>query len=458
VAVRGGIAQQERGRVAVRAGRGFDGERALRGAAAILVEDGRIVGVEAGAAKLPEGWRVVEFPNATVLPGLIDMHVHLCGDGRDGALERLPGFGEQELAAVIDEALRRQVAAGVTTVRGLGDRRWAVLDRRNAGLPGSPTILASGPPITSVDGHCWNKGGEAAGQAQLRAAVRERAERGVDVVKVMGSGGGTTAATDMQRCQFNLGELRLMVDEAHRLGLPVTAHGLAAVEQALAAGGDGIEHCTWLTGSGPHLSPPLAGALAGAQVVVCPTLGRAEGVSPPPGVLAMLERAGLSLEVAERKRARLFAELHRHGVVLVSGSDAGIGANKPHGILPRSLAALLDTDVAAVDALASATSVAARHAGLSGRKGRLRPGHDADLLLVDGDPLTDMDALTRIVAVMVSDRGPIRPPATRRIRFAVGWQFLDPPSGPAYWCRCSPPRLPRRRTAITRDPRRRRSG
>ena len=114
----------------------------------------------------------------------------------------------------------------------------------------------------------------------------------------------------------------------------------------------------------------------------------------------MFERAGLSLEVAERKRARLFAEMHRHGVVLVSGSDAGIEVNKPHGILPRSVAALLISDVPAVSALASATSVAARQAGLSGHKGRLRAGHDADLLLVDGDPLTDVGALTGLPQMM----------------------------------------------------------
>ena len=143
--------------LAIRAERAFDGEQAIPGGALVLVDGGRIVGVEPGSAPLPEGWPVVELPGATLLPGLIDAHVHLCGDSQDGALERLPGYGDAELDRVIAQALRRQLAAGVMTVRDLGDRRWAVIgwrDRLAAGAVGfpCPTIVASGPPITSPGG------------------------------------------------------------------------------------------------------------------------------------------------------------------------------------------------------------------------------------------------------------------------------------------------------------------
>ena len=156
-------------RLVVRAPRGFDGECVLPGGVSVLVDDGRIAAVEAADAPLPDGWPVAEFADTTILPGLIDAHVHLCGDAGPGALERLPGFDDAHLAAVIDDALRRQLAHGVTTVRDLGDRRWAVVDRRDAGTTGLPTIVASGPPITSVRGHCWHMGGEAAGPDQLRS-------------------------------------------------------------------------------------------------------------------------------------------------------------------------------------------------------------------------------------------------------------------------------------------------
>ncbi|MGY1725713.1 amidohydrolase family protein [Geodermatophilus sp. SYSU D01062] len=391
------------GRSVIRAARAFDGERALPGGAAVFVENDRIAGVEPAAASVPDGWPVHDFGDATVLPGLVDVHVHLCADGRNGALQRLPGLADDELAGVVDDSLRTQLAAGVTTVRDLGDRRWAVLDRRDEGTAGLPTIVASGPPITSVRGHCWHMGGEAAGPEQLRAAVAERAERGVDVVKVMASGGGTTPGTDVLACQFTTEELRLVVDAAHAAGLPVTvhAHALAAVEQALAAGSDGVEHCTCLTPDGLRPPPEVLAALVRRQVVVCPTLGRAAGEPAPAPLVAMFARAGLTPESGRAERLAAVEAMHRAGVVLVSGTDAGIGAAKPHGLLPDAIAELAECGFSPAEALASATSVPARHLGLAGRKGRLRPGLDADLLLVAGNPLTDPAALQRVTAVVV---------------------------------------------------------
>ena len=390
----------------VRAPRGFDGERALPDGVSVLVDGGRVVGVEPMDAPLPDGWPVADFPDATILPGLIDAHVHLCGDAGPGALERLPAFDDEHLAGVIDDALRRHLAAGVTTVRDLGDRRWAVLDRRDAGTAGLPTILATGPPITSVRGHCWHMGGEAAGPDQLRVAVRERAERGVDVVKVMGGGGATTPGTDIMRCQFTPEDLRLVVEEAHAAGLPVTVHGhaLAAVEQAVAAGADGVEHCACLTESGLGVTAEVVEALARRQVAVCPTLGALPGVPLPPPFVALLARAGLTPEQGRQARIRVVADLHRGGVPLISGTDAGIGPPKAHGVLPLAVAALLESDVPAADALASATAVAARCCGIADRTGRLRAGLTADLLVVHGDPLVDIGALERVAAVMVGGR------------------------------------------------------
>jgi imidazolonepropionase-like amidohydrolase len=394
------------GRSVVRAGHAFDGSAALPGGAAVFVEDGRILAVEPAAAPIPDDWPVYDFPDATLLPGLIDLHVHLCADSGIGALDRLPSFSDEELAAVIDESLRTQLAAGVTTVRDLGDRRWAVLERRDAGTPGRPTILASGPPITSVRGHCWHMGGEAQGAAQLRAAIAERAERGVDVVKVMGSGGGLTAGTDILGVQFTDEELRVAVDEAHAAGLRVTthAHGLTAVQQALAAGSDGIEHCTCLTPSGHRPTPEVLEALVEQQVTVCPTLGRDPSVPAPPTLVAMMARAGQTPESGRIERLAMVGTMHAAGVVVVSGTDGGIGPAKPHGILADAIGELTESGFSPADALASATSVAARQAGLDGRKGRLHPGHDADLLLVDGDPLADVTALARVDAVMVGGR------------------------------------------------------
>ena len=400
------------GRLAIRAGRAFDGRAMIPGGALVLCASGRIVGVEPATAPVPDGWPVAEFPRATVLPGMIDCHVHLCGDSRNGALDRLPGYSAGELGQVIGAALRAQLAAGVTTVRDLGDRRWAVLDWRQrapagpASLP-SPAIVASGPPITIPGGHCWHMGGEAARLPELRAAVRERAERGADIIKIMASGGVLTAGTDVLACQYSLEQLRTVADAAHARGLAVTAHahGLAAVIQAVDAGVDGIEHCRCLTERGIDVPEDLLERLAANRIIVCPTLGRNPGATPLPALEAIQRRTGLTWEA----RQAMAGQLHAAGVVIASGDDAGISSSKPHGILANSIADLVAGGIPAADALASATSVAADACGLGDRKGRLHAGYDADLTVIGGDPRTDIRALTSVQAVYVNGQAVTEP-------------------------------------------------
>jgi imidazolonepropionase-like amidohydrolase len=393
----------------IRAGRAFDGERVVPGGALVLVDEGRIAGVEPRTAPAPEGWPALEVPGGTVLPGLVDAHVHLCADGTDGALDRIGEPGEDAMMAVIEESLRRHLAAGVTTVRDLGDRRFAVLDWRSSSRSRSgvyPAVVAAGPPITSVGGHCANMGGEAAGQDQLREAVRERAERGADVVKIMASGGFATAGTQVMLCQFALGELRVVVEEAHAAGLPVTAHahGLPAVHMAMAAGVDGIEHCSFLTDKGMQQSAEDVARLAEAGLAVCPTVGTTGTLVPPPNAAATLGKLGMTMEQVVEMRKRRVAQMHAAGVRIVSGSDGGIAAAKPHGLLPVSVAFLVEGGVSTVAALASATALAADACGLGNRKGRLRAGYDADLLVVDGDPIADISRLTQPSAVFAAGR------------------------------------------------------
>ncbi|HEY9244266.1 MAG TPA: amidohydrolase family protein [Streptosporangiaceae bacterium] len=393
----------------IRAGGAFDGERVVPGGALVLVDDGCIAGVEPGDAPAPAGCEVLDLPGGTVLPGLIDAHVHLCADGTDGALDRIGQPDQDAMMAVIEDSLRRHLAAGVTTVRDLGDRRFAVLDWRSSSRSRSgvyPAVVAAGPPITSVGGHCANMGGEAAGQDQLRDAVRERAGRGADVVKIMASGGFVTEGTQVMLCQFTLGELRVVVGEAHAAGLPVTAHahGLPAVHMAMAAGVDGIEHCSFLTDQGIQQSEADLARLARAGTAVCPTVGTAGTLVPPPNAVATLGKLGMTMEQMVEMRKRRTAQMHAAGVRIVSGSDAGIATAKPHGLLPLSVAFLVEGGVSTVDALASATALAADACGVGDRTGRLRAGYDADLLVVDGDPVADISCLSRPAAVFAAGR------------------------------------------------------
>lgn len=386
---------------AYRADRAFDGVREIPGGAVVFVDEGRIVGVESGTASAPEDCPVTYRPGTTLLPGLVDAHVHLCADGGPRALEQLPELTEAQLDDIVARSMQTELAAGVTAVRDLGDQGWAVVDRHRAD-PLAPTVVASGPPITTVDGHCAQMGGAVAGVDELRRAVAERAERGADVVKIMTSGGIMSMNTDVLACQFSLDELRAVVDEAHRLGLPVTAHAhpLTAIELALDAGVDGIEHCTGMVQGGMRMPLDLAERIAAAGVVVCPTLGSLLKGEPPPHIKALMERTGVRLN----DRFEQVRTLLQAGVRVVNGGDSGINPAKPHGLLPTSVADLVRSGASTAEALTSATSTAAQAIGLGERTGRLRAGLDADLVLVDGDPLGDIAALSAVRLVVSRGR------------------------------------------------------
>ena len=393
---------------AIRARHAYDGASFLRAGATVLVEDRTIIGVEPYRFQVP-GHCLVTGYEGTLLPGLIDTHTHLVTDSGVAALDRVAGYSAEQIQEVISRALRDQLRAGVTTVRDLGDRRFCVLDRRDRQRPGpvtEPTIVASGPPLTSKDGHCHYLGGEVSGTGEIIGAVAERAERGADIIKVMASGGVNTPGTDVMLTQFTTAELKLIVDRAHAAGLAVTAHahGTPAVEQAVAAGVDGIEHCSCVTDRGfGQVSEETVSALARGRIAVCPTIGADPQLmkAPPPAVKAMMDRMGLTLEQMLLARSAFVGRLHQAGVRLVSGADSGIGPAKRHGVLPYAVCELVTAGLSVTEALATATSGAAEACGVSTRKGRLAPGYDADVLVVDGDLENDVTALHRPQSVLL---------------------------------------------------------
>jgi imidazolonepropionase-like amidohydrolase len=400
---------------AIRATQTFDGERFLPGGGAtVLVDDGTILGVEPVGFPVPDGCPLTSY-DGTLLPGLVDTHAHLTCDGSVGALDKVAGYSPDELQAVIAASLAEQVAAGVTTVRDLGDVDYCTLVRRDAPGPTEPRMAVAGPPITTAGGHCHFLGGVVTGEAGMRAAVAERVERGVDVVKVMASGGMLTPGSDVFGTQFSDDELRCLVETAHNAGLPVLAHAhsLTAVRQAMQAGVDGIEHFSCLTSDGPVYPADLVQEVADRGIAVCLTMGNDQAEidrlpEPPPGLKVMLERLGLTSAQAMALRRQAVSTLAAAGARLVNGVDAGIAPVKRHGNAWRAVLDVHLSGQSIGQALASATSVSADACGFGGVTGRLAPGYDADLLVVDGDLATEPDALGRPVAVVV--RGTLLPP------------------------------------------------
>lgn len=398
-----------------RAPRAFDGDKFLPGGATVLVEGDRIVGVESADFAVPSDCPVTSY-DGTLMPGLIDAHVHLVSDGSLGALERVGELDEDAIDAAIGRSLAAQVAAGVTTVRDLGDRGYRTLVARDRGAAGLPRIVASGPPVTTPGGHCHFLGGVAATEDELRSAVVERHERGADVVKVMADGGFLTPGTDMVGAQYAATALRAVVETAHDRGLPVLAHAhsVTAIEAALAAGVDGIEHFTGVTEEGALLSDDLLARTAAAGVVVDPTMGNDMSLvptmpPPPPQVVAIMERMGTDMLTFFAQRYADLRRMRQHGVRVVPGVDAGAMPLKAHGNAWLAVLDLVTAGWSLEEALAAGTSGAADACGLGAVAGQLRPGFSADFLVVDGDLQATPSALGRPLAVVV--RGSATGPA-----------------------------------------------
>lgn len=390
-----------------RAPRAFDGDRFLPGGATVLVEGDRIVGVESADFTVPSDCPVTSY-DGTLMPGLVDAHVHLVSDGSLGALERVGALDEEAIDAAIVQSLAAQVTAGVTTVRDLGDRGYRTLAARDRAAVGSPRIVASGPPVTTPGGHCHFLGGVAETEAELRSAVMERHEHGADVVKVMASGGFLTPGTDMVGAQYAATALSAVVETAHDRGLPVLAHAhsVAAIEAALAAGVDGIEHFTGVTEDGALLSDDLLARTAAAGVVVDPTMGNdmslvATMPPPPPQVQAIMDRLGMDMLTFFAQRSADVGRMHRHGVRVVPGVDAGAMPLKAHGNAWLAVLDLVAAGWTLEEALAAGTAGAAEACGLRRVTGRLRRDLAADLLVVDGDLHTTPRSLGSPLAVMV---------------------------------------------------------
>lgn len=365
----------------------------------VEVADGRIVDVMP-RSKVASGADVVDLGDVTLLPGLIDPHQHLVFDASDDPVAQLQAEDDAALLQRMRQAALRALAVGITTIRDLGDRGYLSLTLREefrAGDEVGPRILAAGPPITPPNGHCWFLGGVVEGGAEgIRRAVRERVARGVDVVKIMATGGNMTPTFGPHESQYGRAELAAAVAEAHAHGLPVAvhAHGPQGIADALAAGADSIEHCTFFTADGVHADPDLVKQLAHSGVTISLTSALQPGVVPHfPAVRQRIEAI----------RANC-AALVRAGARVVCSSDAGVSPTKPHDVLPHGIVGLTDIGMTNAQALTSATAVAAEVCGIADTTGTLEPGKDADLLAVRGNPLDDINDIHRVAAVFARAR------------------------------------------------------
>lgn len=365
-------------------------------AQALLVIDGRVrqVGTPSQIRELAPGqttWQ--EYPGAQICPGLIDAHVHLSSDPHRhdlGANDLSPSA----LTDRIDRNSRTALAAGITTVRDLGDDAGCVLRFRadHASTHTHPRIVAAGPPLTSQHGHCWFLGAPITDAASAQDQIAHWHRAGADLIKVMVSGGFSTPGSSPLESQIPEALLTKIVHEATTRGLPVAAHAhtTETIATAVRAGATTIEHCGWLnqTGTGHEWDPTIAVQMASQQTSVCPTFSGDEWDRH-------LEEHGANSARTHYAHLLWMAE---HRITQILGTDAGIFGSS-FSSLARTLQATVTLGFTPLEALAMATSLSADVLGLHHQTGRLTPGRCADALVVQGDLAQDLSPLASPVAV-----------------------------------------------------------
>lgn len=374
----------------IRADRLLDGRGAMpEPRPLLLINDGQIVSFELGVpadAPLPAGAEVLYDGPGTLLPGLIDAHVHLTYDW----------LAPDDPPAVVGaRAAERALRAGITTVRdcgGPGEAAHRLREAVDRGELAGPHMLVCGRPLTVPGGHCWHMGAEAADQAALLRLIDEECERGADFIKIMATGGNLTATTDPSRPQFDLDTLRAAIQHAHERGRPVAchAHGAAGIALAAQAGADTIEHASFFKAPGEFdFDERAVEAMKQAQCAVVPTLGI---------TLTAVEEGRRPPEIWEKRR-EIVRKLMLANLRVVAGSDAGI-PNAPHDHLLHELRAYVACGLRPSATIAAATGRAAWALGLPDQVGLIAPGQRADLLVVAGDASADITALQRPLCVV----------------------------------------------------------
>ena len=361
----------------------------------------RILAIGPGLDPGPDD-ETIALDGATALPGLIDAHVHLTLDPAIRTPAEQLAVSPEALFAGMAARARAMLEAGITTARDLGGgafRELELRDRIAAGELAGPRLLCAGQPVTSPKGHCWFWGGEARGEAEVRDVVRRQVARGADWIKVMATGGVLTEGTKPSDPQFEQHELDALVAEARARGRHTAAHchGTSGIERAALAGARTIEHCSFADeqGFGSLPSPELVAILARSGAYVSPTVNT--------GFARFFAEDGTPGKFATRMRAA-YTSLRQAGVPFIASTDAGI-PGVAHDRLPAALALFARiADMRPLDVLRAATSQCARALGLEGVTGELRAGFAADVLVVDGNPLEDLSALTRPLLVVARGR------------------------------------------------------
>ncbi len=382
-----------------------------QGASTITVVDGRISAIAARHQPAPAGARLVDLRDKTVLPGLIDTHTHLSGDpGGDYWRDAVDTDEWSAMLGVKNAAITAR--SGFTTVRDLGAPRDVIFALRRAtaeGVVPGPRIVTSGSSISIIGGHADVSGfrpevnealqnrNTCTGPEQCAQRVREASRDGADLIKITATGGVLSQQARGLGQHFTDAEMKAIVDTAHSLGLKVAAHAHSArgIEAAARAGVDSIEHGTFADARAIQ-------AMKASGTALVPTLMAFTGIREGLGRNAYMPAVAAKVRMTLNDVGKAVRAARAAGVPVVFGTDSSVyehGRNAEEFVQMVELAGMRPAE-----AIASATTAAARLLGLENEIGRIAPGYSADLIAVSGDPLQNVRALEKVDYVMVRGR------------------------------------------------------
>lgn len=408
--------------ILIRAPRLFDGaSRSVREHAFVIIEGESItaLGEQRELGGVERFAQVIDLaPDTTLLPGLINMHTHLSFSSSERVFTDALAESDVQKMIRIAENLRTTLATGVTTVRDCGTWPHLALPVRDAigsGSMAGPRIVASGP-ITITGGHCWFCAREADSEEEIRKAVRAHVKDGVDFIKLFATGGNTTPGSNALATQYSTEQMCAATEEARRAGRRTAshAHAVDGVRTSIAARVTTIEHCSFQTAAGIGWDEGMVGEILDAGIYVCHTVFRGPTKlardALPADQQALFDRRTRSIE----QRIALTRRLADKGVKLIAGNDAGV-SHVSFADFPGDLVlTATGCGIAPSDVLVSATGQAAQALGRDDI-GIIAPGKIADLLVVHGDPLTDIRAITRPERVIARGRPAAGPGAALNV-------------------------------------------